>query len=161
MIEIVPASPSHVGPIASRLREIDRLECLGHSPKQALRIGVMASAIAWTAKIDGRPEAMFGVTTISLMEGRGRVWLLMTEDAAKQHRALVRLGRLYTEALHRHYTILENVVHARNDKAIRWLARLGFAIGPVDVIQGQPMRPFTRRLDPCVIPLHSQSSPLR
>lgn len=158
MIEIVPASPSHIGPIATRLRSIDRMECLvaGHSPKQALRVGITASAVAWTAKIDGRPEAMFGVTTVSLMEGRGRAWLLMTDEAARQHRALVRFGRLYTEALQRHYTVLENHVHAHNDKAIRWLARLGFVIGPVDVINGQPMRPFIR----CAVPLLSPPPPL-
>lgn len=146
MIEIVGARPFHVGTIARRLRTIDRLECyaLGHSPKQALRLGLVASSIAWTALVDGRPEAMFGACPISMIEGRGRVWLLMTEDAEHHHKALVRLGWRYTQALHEHYPILENFVHARNDRAIRWLARLGYALGPVDVIGNQPMRGFVR-----------------
>lgn len=147
MIEVVPARPQHIGPIATRMRDIDRLECYAfdHTPKEALRTGLMGAALAWTVKIDGRPEAMFGVNTISLIEGRGRVWLLMTDVAARQHRALVRLGARYTEAIHEHYSVLENLVHANNARSIRWLARLGYAIGAVDVINGYPMRPFIRR----------------
>lgn len=135
------------------MRDIDQLECavFGHSPKQALRNGLLASSIAWTVKIEDRPEAMFGAATMSLLDASARPWLLMTDVAAKHHRALVRLGRIYTDALHRHFDILENWVHADNASSIRWLARLGYAIGSVDVIHGQPMRPFIRsmkRADP-------------
>jgi hypothetical protein len=148
MIEIVPARPNHTGTIASRMREIDRLECwaVGHSPKDALRLGILASTVVWTAKVDGRPEAMFGATPLSFIEGRGRPWLLMTDDAMKHRSALLRLGRVYTEAIHRHYPILQNWVHAENEVAIRWLALLGYAIGSVDVMRGVPMRPFVRHL---------------
>lgn len=146
MIEIVPAKLTHVGPIALRMRLIDQLECriFGHSPKDALRTGLMAATVAWTALIDGRPEAMFGATTLSLFDAVGRPWLLMTDEAEKQHRALVRLGRIYTEAIHRHYVQLENWVHVDNAVAIRWLSRLGFAVGGVEIIRGHPMRPFIR-----------------
>jgi hypothetical protein len=146
MIEIVAARPTHIGPIATRMRDIDRLECLifGDSPKTALRRGLITSTVAWTALLDGRPEAMFGAAPISTIEGRGRVWLLMTDEAVRQRRALMRLGRIYTAALHRHFPILENFVHAHNDTASRWLARLGYALGPVDVIAGAPMRGFVR-----------------
>ncbi len=146
MIEVKAARPQHVGPIATRMREIDREECAssGMSGKDALRYGLLYSETAWTVLVDGRPEAMFGVVPVSLLEGRGHVWLLMTDDAMKQHRAIVRLGKRYTEALHRHYRILSNRVHARNDPAIRWLTHLGFFVGAVDVIRGRPMRDFTR-----------------
>lgn len=146
MIEIVPAKLTHVGPIASNIREIDRLECgvFGHSPKNALRLGLMASTIAWTALVDGKPVAMFGASTISYIDGIGRPWMLMTNEAVKHQRAIVRFGRIYTAAIHRHYARLENWVHADNAAAIRWLSRLGFAVGGVDVIRGQPMRPFVR-----------------
>lgn len=148
MIEVVPARPQHIGPIASRMREIDVRECLivGHSPKAALRLGLLGSTIAWTVKIDGRAEAMMGVVPISYMEGRGRPWLLMTDVAASKQMSLVRLGRIYTAAMHRHYNLLENWIHADNDVTVRWLSRLGYAVGPVDVIKGSPMRPFIRHL---------------
>lgn len=146
MIEVVPASPAHSGSIATRMREIDVTECAaaGMTPKEALRNGIANSETCWTIKVDGRPEAMFGVVGSCVIEGRGRAWLLMTDDGARQHRAIVRLGKKYTEALHRHYRILENYVHAHNEPAIRWLARLGFVVGPVDVIRGNPMRYFVR-----------------
>lgn len=146
MIEVVPAKPYHIGAIAHRMREIDQLECriMGHSPKAALRTGLMASVIAWTAKVDGRPEAMFGVTPASMIEGRGTPWMLMTDLAGEKHATIWRFSKIYLAAMHRHFTILENWVHADNDRTIRWLSRLGFAVGQVDVIRGHPMRPFVR-----------------
>jgi len=148
MIEVVAARPQHVGTIARRLRAIDVEECeiAGHTPKDALRIGLLGSTLAWTVKIDGRPEAMMGASPVNFLEGRGQAWLLMTDVAARHSVTLVRLGRIYTAALHRHFPILQNWIHADNDKTIRWLARLGYAIGPVDVIRGVPMRPFIRHL---------------
>jgi hypothetical protein len=95
-------------------------------------------------KIDGRPEAMMGAAPLNILEGRGHAWLLMTDVAAAHSIALVRLGRIYTAAFHRHYAILQNWIHADNDKTIRWLSRLGYVVGPVDVMRGQPMRPFVR-----------------
>lgn len=148
MIEVVPARPQHVGTIANRMRDIDKLECkiMGHTPKGALRLGLVSSTMCWTVKVDGRPEAMFGVSPLSLLESKGRPWLLLTNEAAKYHVQLVRFGKIYTEAMHRHYTILENWVHADNDSAIRWLSRLGYAVGKVDVIRGAPLRPFIRHV---------------
>jgi hypothetical protein len=146
MIEIVPAKLTHVGPIANRMRSIDQLECriFGHSPREALRQGLLSATVAWTALVDGRPEAMFGASTVSLLDGTGRPWLLMTDEAERHQKALVRLGRIYTAAIHRHYVFLENWVHVDNAAAIRWLSRLGFAVGGVEVVRGHPMRPFIR-----------------
>lgn len=140
------ARPRHINYIANNMAEIDRVECgvFGHTPKEALRFALLTSPIAWTVMIDGKPEAMMGANTISLIEGSGRPWLLMTEIARKQSVTLVRLGRRYTEAIHNQYPFLHNWVHADNDKAIRWLSHLGFVVGPVDVIRGQPMRPFSK-----------------
>lgn len=146
MIEIVPAHTRHIGHIALHMRSVDQLECriFGHSPKNALRSGLMASTVAWTALVDGKPEAMFGAATTSLLDGTGRPWMLMTDEAERHQKALVRFGRIYTEAIQRHYVRLENWVHVDNVAAIRWLSRLGFAVGGVEVIRGHPMRPFIR-----------------
>lgn len=146
MIEIVAARPRHVNRIVKGMRKIDIAEChaMGHSPKDALRNGLLGSTLAWTALIDDKPEAMFGATPLNFLEGKGRPWLLMTNVAAKQHKSLLRLGWIYTQAIHEHYPLLENWVHAENDRSIRWLTRLGYAVGSVDVIRGTPMRPFLR-----------------
>ena len=144
MIEIVPAQARHINRIANNMRPIDVLECagLGLKPKTALRHGLMSSFLCWTGLLDGEPEAMFGVSTISLLENTGCPWLLLTNKGGLEHRALVRFGKIYTEALHKQYAMLHNHVHADNHRAIRWLSRLGYAVGPVDVLNGQPMRPF-------------------
>jgi len=147
MIEVVPARPQHIGTLACRLREIDKRECraMGSTVKDALRTGLVGSSLVWTVKIDGRPEAMMGATPISLLEGTGRPWMLMTDVAARQRKALLRLGVIYTDAMHRHYEVLDNWVHAENTTSIRWLARLGYAVGAVDAIRGEPMRRFYRQ----------------
>lgn len=146
-IEIVAGRPGHIGTIANRMRPDDVLECslVGMSPKQALRNGLLGSSIIWTAKVDGRPEAMFGAVPLSVVEGRGRVWMLGTPEIERHGKSMVRLGRRYTDALHDHFPILENFVPAHNDRVLRWLSRLGFAIGPVDVYNGTPIRGFVRR----------------
>ena len=145
----IPLRPAFDSPYPSDetvLRAIDKLECgiFGHNPKTALRQGLMGAAMAWTVLIDGRPEAMFGCSTISILDGVGRPWLLMTDEGGKSRRALVRLGRIYTEAIQRQYTQLHNWVHADNATTIRWLSRLGYAVGAVEVIRGHAMRPFIR-----------------
>lgn len=147
MIQIVPATPAHVGMIANRMRDIDCLECemFGRSPKQALRMALTASAVAWTAKVDGRPEAMFGASSLSAIEGIGVPWMLMTDEAVRHGRALLVLGRRYSDELQRRFPTLENAVHADNAVAIRWLERLGYTVGPIVAMNGQPMRGFVRK----------------
>jgi hypothetical protein len=149
MIEIVPASPAHIGTLARRMRWIDQEECraLGHNPKQALRASLMNSTVAWTAKVDGRPEAMFGASTICFLTGEGSPWLLMTDEAVRHARALIVEGRRYTERLQGIYPVLRNNVHADNSTAIRWLSHLGYTVGEAFDMGGFPMRPFERRAD--------------
>jgi hypothetical protein len=147
MIEFVPASPAHVGTLANRMRDIDRKECaiMGRTPKQALRLSLHASYAAWTAKVDGRPEAMFGVASVSLLGGEGSPWLLMTDEATRHARALLVEGRRYSDMMQRVFPVLANNVHADNAVAIRWLSRLGYTLGPVFDMAGHPMRAFERR----------------
>lgn len=146
MIEVVAARPTHIGPIATKMRAVDVQECLfvKQTPKEALRHGLQTSETCWTVLLDGKPVAMFGVVPTSVIEGRGRVWMLMTNAAMTKRRAILRLGHRYTEALQRHYRILDNYVHADNDAAIRWLSRLGFVVSGIDVIRGAPVRYFVR-----------------
>lgn len=155
MIEFVPASPAHVGTIAARMREIDKLECaiMGRTPKQALRLALQGSSLAWTAKIDGRPEAMFGVAAVSLIDREGSPWLLLTDEGARHAKALVRDGRRYSDLIQMEYSVLKNFVHADNHSACRWLVRLGYTLGEPFDMHGHPMRPFERIAKPCASPL--------
>lgn len=147
MIEIVPATVRHIGPIAHQMRAIDRLECqvFGHTPKQALRIGMTHSVQAATALLDGRPVAMFGVTPINLLAGHGRPWLLSTDAVIAQGVALCVGANRYLSAASRVFRQMDNWVAADNAAAIRWLMRLGFVLGDTININGVAMCYFEWR----------------
>lgn len=145
MIEIVPASASHVRPIANRIRDIDRRECeaFGHSVKEALRLSVRGSVLSWTALLNKRPEAMFGVVPVSVIEGRGRAWFLATDAAFGCARELLSGAPAVIEAMHRRFNRLENWVSTENAAAIRMLGRWGFELGEqAMMVRGVEFRPF-------------------
>lgn len=130
MIELVPASPVHVGPIATRMREMDRLECaaMGRTPKQALRAGLMASDDCVTALVDGRPEAMFGRVIESALGGRGTPWMLGTDEIYRHPRAMLSVGPQIIAGWRDSTPYLSNIVAVRNVRAIRVLRAWGFTI---------------------------------
>ncbi len=129
-ITITLAAPSHIGPIATRMREIDRIECaaMGHSPKQALRSGLALSDPAWTALVDGRAEAMFGLVVTSALGGEGRPWLLGSDAVYAHPRAMLRAAPRFLAAMFDATPRLSNLVAADNARAIRLLRRWGFTI---------------------------------
>jgi hypothetical protein len=144
-VEIVAASPAHVGTIAARMRAADVAECraFGHSPRQALRSGLMGSTISLTAKVEGRPEAMIGLAPVSLIEGKGTPWMLGTDAIHRQARALLTIGPAIIARFLDSSPSLANLVSARNDRALRLLKALGFEIGDeVEMIGGIPFLGF-------------------
>lgn len=147
MVEIVPARLVHVGPIASRIRDIDRLECevFGHSAKQALRNGVYYSDQAWTALVNGRPEAMFGCVTASAISGMGTPWFLGTDEVYRHGKALVMFGPYFVRAIVDSTPNLSNLVSSANDKAIRLLKLWGFTVGEEILVGDVPFRHFSMR----------------
>jgi hypothetical protein len=129
-ITILPASPAHIGSIATRMRAADRVECtaLGHSPKQALRAGLASSSLAWTALVDGRAEAMFGLVVTSALGGEGRPWMLGSDAIYVHPRAMLRRGPRFLAAMFHSTSRLSNLVSADNARAIRLLRRWGFTL---------------------------------
>lgn len=143
-----PARYGDINAIARRLRDIEVLElkAMGTTPKRSLYLGLKGSAMAWTGLVDGRPEAMFGVVPISLMDGTGRPWMLGTERARRAGRLWLTVAPRFIDWISADYPNLENYVHRDNAASIRWLKRLGFTIEPEAVdIGGQPMLHFWRR----------------
>lgn len=147
MIQLVTASPAHVGRIATRMRDMDRRECaaFGRSPKDALRLGLRSSVFALTALVDGSPHAMMGVSPISVMEDKGRPWMLGTDEVMRHGRELVTMGPAIIDSLHRYFASLENLVSVENRKAIRLLAHWGFTVGgDVRTVGGVDFVPFKK-----------------
>lgn len=127
------------------MREMDRKECeaFGHSPKQALRRGLIESDWTYTALVDGRPEAMFGIVTESAIEGLGRPWMLGTDEVYRHGRDLLAIGPRVAARMLDSSRSLSNLVSAANSRAIRLLERWGFTVEEQQqVIGGVPFREF-------------------
>lgn len=144
-VEVIPARATHIGPIANRLRDIDRIECeaMGHSPKQALRQGFMLSDRCWTALVDGRPEAMFGSVTLSALDRRSTVWFLGTDEVYRHGRLLLAWGPALIRRAVDSSWHASNLVSSANGKAIRLLRAWGFTVEPEEqLVNGVPFRHF-------------------
>lgn len=138
MIRLVPAKLCHIGPVANRMRAEDIEECaaFGRTPKQALRMGLRASVDAYTALVDGRPEAMMGLTPVNAIERQGTPWMLGT-DAIYQHpRAMLYLGPKIIAWWADSTKNLSNLVARKNARAIRMLRRWGFEVGDEPTVIG-------------------------
>ncbi|MGH6613780.1 hypothetical protein [Sphingomonas sp.] len=128
-IEFRPSSPAHIGPIAHRMRDDDRIECaaLGHSPKQALREGIMTSSFCLTAFVNGRAEAMFGLVVTNALCGEGRPWMLGSDMIYRRPRAMLCIAPRIITTMLDSTPRLSNLVACGNSRAIRFLTRMGFA----------------------------------
>jgi len=113
------------------MREADIIECraMGHSPKQALREGLVASSLCFTALLDGRPEAMFGLVVKSALAGEGTPWMLGTDAVYHHPRTMLRWAPRFLAVMLDSTPALSNLVAVDNVRAIRFLRRLGFTIG--------------------------------
>lgn len=148
MVELVPASPAHIGTIANRMREIDRRECeaMGRRPKQALRAGISQSDMCWTAMVDSRPEAMFGRVVESALTGDATVWFLGTDEVYRHPREMIRWGKFIVRNMGDSRLCLRNLVSVENGRAIRLLRHWGFEVSEgVVTIRGVAFHRFEGR----------------
>ena len=120
------------------MRPADIAECraMGHSPRQALREGLIASSLCRTAFVDGRPEAMFGLVVKSALAGEGTPWMLGTEAIYHHPRAMLRWGPRFVAAMLDSTPALSNLVAADNVRAIRMLRRWGFDLSGAAILIG-------------------------
>lgn len=118
---------------------------MGRSPKQALRAGLMTSSKAWTALVDGQPEAMFGVACVSVLGASGSPWFLGTEEVYRHPREMLMWGPGMIERLSDSSLRLSNLVSARNARAIRLLKKWGFTVHEEEVdVRGVAFRYFDK-----------------
>ncbi len=148
-LEYVPAEPAHAEWLAPRLRATDRAEvqaALGLPPEVALPISLRASSMAVTALVRGEPGAIFGICPANLLAGEGLVWMLGSDEVERQARAMLREAPQWLALIGDGYRLLRNHVDARNTRAVRWLRRMGVAIGQAVPfgVAGLPFHPFWR-----------------
>lgn len=148
-VEVVPASTRHIGWIANNIREEDLRECeaMGRSPKQAMRQGVLTSTRSWTALVDGKPHAMFGVVIDSALSRKATPWFLGTDEVYRHGREMLSWGPRFLAEMGDSRWHLSNLVSASNGRAIRLLKRWGFTVGEDEVIvRGVPFLQFEKAI---------------
>lgn len=138
MIELVHAEEGHIPPIAENMRaaDIEEARAFGHSPHQALWLGLKASVDCMTALEDGEPVAMLGLVPKNVLEGEGSPWMLGTDAIYANPRATMVLSRKMIEVWSDSTPRLQNLIAVGNDRALRYLRRLGFAIGKERTVIG-------------------------
>lgn len=141
---IVPSEAGDVFELKDNLRTEDITECqaCGHTPIQALMEGYVWSDECYSAKINGKTEAMFGVSTYKQPEGYGVIWFLGSDISFKYPISLVKKGREYTQKWLERYTVLYNAVDGRNVKHIAWLKHIGFKFIEPTMINGYEFLQF-------------------
>jgi hypothetical protein len=137
-VELVAATPDHIAPVAERMREWDRIEAgaFGYSSAVALRMGLAGSVDCFTALVDGTPEAIMGLMPKSLVAAEGSPWLLGTEVVYANPRAMLALGPKVVALWSDSTPNMAGLVAAGNDRAIRYLRRIGFTIGEEPTMTG-------------------------
>lgn len=133
-IDIGMASRADIEELAPNLRPGDVAEiraASGLAPEDGLRTSFALSTHVWAARHrrDG-VVAVWGVGPLSLVAGRGCPWLLASPAFDRFGRQIVGLSRPLLARMKAAYPQLENHVDARNRRAVRWLAWLGFVVDP-------------------------------
>lgn len=133
-----PASGAHIGTIARRMRDHDVRECagFGHTPRQALRLALTTSSMAWTACVGDRAEAMFGLVVTSALGGEGAPWMLGTDEIYRHPRELIRWGPGIVGAMADSTARLSGLVGMGNARAVRLLRAWGFQVGMEVILSG-------------------------
>lgn len=128
---VVTANLDHLLPVAEKMRQADRDECMagcGLGPYEVLQRSIAASPLAWTVLEGTEPVAMFGVSQRALLSSTGIPWFLGAEGMERAGSLLPRFSRQVVQAWLTRYDRLENWVDARYEKSVRWLRWIGFTV---------------------------------
>jgi len=130
---IEPASDHAVLTVAARAREGDRREmyALRGEPdmRTSLRACVRLSLWSWVLRVDEEPGAVFGIA--AARTGAGLPWMVGTGLLALVPKAVLVLGREWSDRMLGLFPRLENRVLAENHRSAAWLRRCGFTLDPV------------------------------
>jgi hypothetical protein len=117
--------------VATKMRKADREEVMAsnkHSPIEAIEKGLDKSHFSACVVLNGTPCAIFGLIKVSPLLEKGVPWFLGTDELFKVPKMMVKEGRKTVEEMLLHCSYLENYVHCKNTKSIKWLRMLGFEL---------------------------------
>lgn len=99
-------------------------------------------------RVRGEMLALFGVRGVRALPGSGLIWMLSTRAMALHEREVKRAVMLacmdYVSDCAKRYDLLFNAVYAKNDKALRFVRRLGFTVGEPVTVRGAVFHPIVR-----------------
>jgi len=154
--EIVETTPGHILELSRTMcdEDVEEVWAAGHVvPQKALSIGRARSRDTQTFLANGRVLCIFGVGQIEAFKNVGVPWMLSSGELPKHYWRFARGSAEWMKQQTSKWTEMINYVDARNSRAVRWLAWLGFDIdvprpyGPDDM----PFHRFSWR-SPCVSP---------
>jgi hypothetical protein len=128
---MAPASFDHAQALARRMRQEDAAEVLasgGYTPLEAVLDAMAMSSESWAAYAGEELLGIWGVVPGAFLEGGAIPWLLTTEAVPRHRRAFLATSRRVADYLVERYGALTQQVDARYDGALRWAARIGFAV---------------------------------
>lgn len=140
--------------LAEEMREPDRkeVELLSRQSAEVALLHTFRKAdhpVTVRRKDNRMLIAMYGFNRLSEIGDAAAPWLLGTDGLYESPKTLVHRSRLVVKSVLRHkYTRLVNIVWAENEASIRYLAAVGFKIGPVRTSPfGVEYRKFERDRD--------------
>lgn len=146
--DVRPATEADARELAAVMRAADRAEVLasgGWTALQALQVALDASREAWTLRIDGEVAALFGVAP--LVDDVGQAWALTGEVVSRRPVAFFKACRPALAGMLERWPLLVTAVDCRYVQAVRWVERLGFAVGEPEPygLAGEPFHPILIR----------------
>ena len=118
--------------VADNLRKADQKELWSAfrlRPKDGCLKSLERSERVFVIDLEGKAIAIFGVTTLSLIDRRGIIWLLGTDEIFNIAVTFEKYTKAFVESFLMEWDVLENWVHAKNRISLKWLRRAGFNIG--------------------------------
>lgn len=142
---IAPTYPA-LKHVADRLADEDLAEIAAltdSKPVRVLQRSVKKSYQCFVACWNGEPQAVFGIGTTD--SNVGMPWMFATRGIEEWRLSFMKASHRFVRQWQQLHNIMGGQVHAENERAILWLAALGFKILPLDEKQwpnGQPFYEF-------------------
>ena len=137
---LTPAAVEHILPMSNVLdhEEARALEAAGRPPLYAITTMFHASEERWTALIDGKPIAMWGVTGGAL-ETTGEAWLVVAKSIRGHKFAIVRQAMRSLARMFETKIVITSSMFCGDVRASKFAKALGFKIEREDNINGLPV----------------------
>jgi len=132
------ATMEHVRELAANIRKADEEEIKAsgdYTTLAALEDSLhMSRGECWAVFFDDKLALIWGTVPIGHVTKTAIPWMITTEVVNKHPKTFVKLSRNVIIWLRRRYSLLTAMVDVRYYAALRWAERMGFHVGPPEVI---------------------------